>query len=640
LKITEKIGRNDPCPCGSGRKFKQCHGGHGQAGAASPPAASADKIVRGGLQLQQAGDLDAAESLYMKAIALAPRHPDALHLLGLLMHQRGNSREAIVYIEQAIAASPGIAEFHNNCGEACRAAGRYADAILHYRRALQLAPEFAESLVNLGVAQKSISDFSGAEQSYRAALAKRPDWKQAHANLANLLRIQARFAEAETEYKLALSGAPGDLQLYCDLAALLIEARDGARAVEYLLRAKDLAPGNAVIMSNLGLAYELQRDTHNAISAYRQAVTFDPHSADILRNLGFALFNVREIALSIDAYERSLALAPEDPNTHVNLAFSLFSAGDLPRAWREYAWVTKQHGEISRGEVFKTPEWKGGGIEGKSLLVWSEQGIGDELWFAGMYGDLQQRLGNSGRLVVECAPKLAPLLGRSFAAATVVPRQNPPHPAAKSADLQVSTVALGEYLRARFEDFDGTAAYLVADAGRIQHWRQKLGAIGPGLKVGICWRSSNASGRRAEYVTSLQEWKEIVAVSGVQFVNLQYDECNAELDAAELAFAVKVHRYPEVDMFDDLDETAALIKALDLVITAPTSVAVLSAALGVPTWQFSYIEDWRAFGRNMNPWFPTLTSWIRPCDQDWEPLLSTVAARLRETVSQTPETLH
>jgi len=24
--ITKKIGRNEPCPCGSGKKYKQCHG--------------------------------------------------------------------------------------------------------------------------------------------------------------------------------------------------------------------------------------------------------------------------------------------------------------------------------------------------------------------------------------------------------------------------------------------------------------------------------------------------------------------------------------------------------------------------------------------------------------------------------------
>ncbi|MEP7262359.1 MAG: SEC-C metal-binding domain-containing protein, partial [Usitatibacter sp.] len=26
VRSTQKVGRNDPCPCGSGKKFKQCHG--------------------------------------------------------------------------------------------------------------------------------------------------------------------------------------------------------------------------------------------------------------------------------------------------------------------------------------------------------------------------------------------------------------------------------------------------------------------------------------------------------------------------------------------------------------------------------------------------------------------------------------
>jgi hypothetical protein len=164
------------------------------------------------------------------------------------------------------------------------------------------------------------------------------------------------------------------------------------------------------------------------------------------------------------------------------------------------------------------------------------------------------------------------------------------------------------------------------------------------LKVGICWRSNNSSGRRAEAVTAISDWIDVLRVPGVEFVNLQYDECAEELALARDLTGTTIRHFKEVDMFDDLDETAALMQALDLVISAPTSVSVLAPALGVPIWQLNYIEDWRAFGRGSNPWFPSLRSWNRPWNETWPQVLARVAlaledrARVRDEVRATAST--
>lgn len=586
-------------------------------------------LVRGGMQLQQAGDLDQAESLYRKVLATAPNHPDALHLLGLLKHQRRNSGEAIEFIERAIIAQPGIAEFHNNLGEAYRAVGKFAEAISQYDRALELAPHFAEALVNRGVAQRSIGDLAAAEKSYLAAIARRPDMRQAHANLGNLLRAQSRFSEAEAAYKQAIGGGKTDAEICNDLGVMLLENGDTEQALKHLNRARELDPHNAELLSNIGIAYERQRDTPAAIAMYRQAIERGPASPTIFRNLGLALYNLRELEQSIEAYERGLALSPQDPDLHVNLAFSLFSSGDLPRAWKEYGWRAKQETESPRSRAFQAQPWKGEDISGKSLLVWGEQGVGDELWLAGMVPDLLQRLGNAGRLVLECSPKLQGLLQRSFPGATVVAFQNPPHAATWGLALQAAAGNLGGHLRNSFSDFPRRSRYLSADGNRVLHWKAKFAALGPGLKVGICWRSNNASGRRAEAVTAISKWGEVLRVPEVDFINLQYDECQAELSSAQALFGTRIRHFDDVDMYDDLDETAALTAALDLVISAPTSVSVMAPALGVPTWQLNYIEDWRAFGQSSNPWFPSLRTWNRPWNENWEQVLSRVAAELR-----------
>jgi len=160
--------------------------------------------------------------------------------------------------------------------------------------------------------------------------------------------------------------------------------------------------------------------------------------------------------------------------------------------------------------------------------------------------------------------------------------------------------------------------------------------LGPGLKVGICWRSSNMRGNRALDCTELRQWGAILRVPGVRFVNLQYDECEAELKAAEQAFGIAIARFPEVDMFNDLDETAALMRGLDLVIGAPTSVTVLSEALGAPTWRMIYGPDWQRFGQAKHPWYPSMRSFERKWDESWESVLQTIADELR-VVASSPE---
>jgi tetratricopeptide (TPR) repeat protein len=624
-----KVARNDPCPCGSGKKFKRCHGAGARSVTVREPV-DVNQLVLRGLRLQQSGDLDQAEQLYRKALESAPAHPDALHLLGLLNYQRRNSREAVKLIEKAIAVRPGVAEFHNNCGEAYRELGKYAEAIAQYNRALELSPDFVEAMVNRGVAQRLAGHFEASEQSYRSAISRHPELQQARINLGNLLRAQSRFTEAEVEYKQALGGVRTDAQVYNDLGVILLKQRDGTHALEYLNRAREMDSHNAELLSNIGMAHELMLQLPIAAEMYRQALTLKPDSAPICRNLGLALYGLRELRQSVAVYRQALQIAPEDADTRINLAYSLFSLGDLEDAWKEYDRRTQPSGEVSRSQAFDAREWRGEDLTGKSLLVWGEQGIGDQVWLASLLPDLVNRLGSKGKLVFECAPKLQVLLQRSFPQVTVVAVQNPPHIATKDVSFQVAAGKLGGYLRSSFDDFHQLPAYLFADTARVEFWRSKLAALGPGLKVGICWRSNNSSGRRAEFVTAIADWIDILRVPGVEFVNLQYDECAKELALAKELTGVPIRHFGELDMFDDLDETSALMTALDLVISTPTAVSLLATALGVPTWQLNYIEDWRAFGRDSNPWFPSLRSWNRPWDETWPQVLTRVALALEE----------
>jgi hypothetical protein len=199
-------------------------------------------------------------------------------------------------------------------------------------------------------------------------------------------------------------------------------------------------------------------------------------------------------------------------------------------------------------------------------------------------------------------------------------------------DYQIAAGSLARYMRPGLSSFprrEGSrGAYLFAAAERESYWRDRLEFARNRLKVGLSWKSSNIRGERALSCTRLAQWGEIFKVPGIIFVSLQYDECERELAEAEARFGVTIVRYPEVDMYNDLDETAALMKALDLVISAPTTVSLLSAALGVATWQMQYGIDWQYHGLPNSPWYPTMRNYVRAWDQPWEEVLSRIAGDL------------
>ncbi len=178
------IGRNDPCPCGSGRRYKQCHGAQGAGANAAPPARDPDELVRAGAEAHRAGRLDEAERAYRAALALVPGHTLAEHYLGVIEAHRGNLGDALPRLERTAAAHPDEPDFQVHLGLACAASDRFDDAIACYRRALALAPGHAGAWNNLGLALQEQNRRDEAADAFREALAADPDAHRVRWNLA------------------------------------------------------------------------------------------------------------------------------------------------------------------------------------------------------------------------------------------------------------------------------------------------------------------------------------------------------------------------------------------------------------------------------------------------------------------------
>jgi hypothetical protein len=215
----------------------------------------------------------------------------------------------------------------------------------------------------------------------------------------------------------------------------------------------------------------------------------------------------------------------------------------------------------------------------------------------------------------------------------VVPQTVPPHPRTRQPgiDFQIPAASLARWLRPSLERFPQRRGYLVPDPARAARWRERIGALGPGLKVGICWRSGLNQWARAPGSTQLNHWGPILTAPGVHFVNLQYGQCDEELREAERLFGARIHVWDDMDLKDDQEGVAALIPALDLVLSALTAVAQMAGAVGAPAWVLSRLanQTWWELGTDHCPWHPSVRSFPSGATGTWEPVIETVASELR-----------
>jgi hypothetical protein len=326
-------------------------------------------------------------------------------------------------------------------------------------------------------------------------------------------------------------------------------------------------------------------------------------------------------------FARVLELAPGYAAGRSDYAHALLARGEFARGWELYESRWEAEGWPDRA-AYTQPPWNGEPLAGKRLLVWGEQGIGDQIMFASMVPEV---LAQAAACCLTCEPRLAEIFTRSFPAARVVAQGSaePSTLAGQHFDYQVPMGSLGRHLRRDFGDFPQLRGYLHADPAKTRAWAQRLAALGPGRKIGISWRGGFVGTRRHLRSIDLQEWTPILTVPDARFVSLQYTECAAEREALRARHGIALHHWQQA--IDDYDETAALVGALDLVISVCTALVHLAGALGRPAWVLvPAIPEWRYMRQgDRMPWYSSVTLIRQQRIGAWGEVIADVAARLR-----------
>lgn len=499
--------------------------------------------------------------------------------------------------------------------------------------------------------------FAAAEEIAVQIVRRLPDCAAALALLGIVARKTQRAKQAVEWLRRASACRPDDASIRCELGRALADCRRLDEAALEFLRAIELNPSDAGACLNLGAVLGQLDQPETALEWCRRAVELAPNDAVAQFNRGNMARSLGMLEEATAALEAAVRLVPDFAAAHWNCGYCYLLAGDFERGWREHEW------RAAAGEVaidhYPQPRWAGESLEGRTILVHGEQGIGDEILFGSCLPELMLR---AGHCVIVCDPRLAPLFRRSFPRATVhgftrrQDRQGMPlaeqekvsgtkftRGLSRSATGSVNLVpdtfsipigSLPFYLRPTRESFPLRNQFLTADATRVAEWKNRFAAIGPGLKIGISWRAGGQPGERRMRTTSLEMWRPLLSLPGAKFINLQYGDCVEDLAAVRRETGVEIHDWADADPLVDMDAFAAKVAAVDLVVSVDNSTVHLSGALGVPTWVLlPMVPGWRwGIADSRSVWYPSLRLFRQARRGEWEAVFEEVRGLLRGMV--------
>lgn len=399
---------------------------------------------------------------------------------------------------------------------------------------------------------------------------------------------------------------------YLNLAMVYYNLRDHKNSLDVSMKGILLDMSNVSIHQNMGAALLAMGFLKEAKLAFETCITLDPSSLDAHLNL--ALINAREgnTLQAIEGYKFYLSKAETASDINICkyfLSYQLLKNGQLDEGWALYESgfdpSIPAYAARSPARRFVVPRWAGQPIPGQRLLVWAEQGLGDELLFLTCLKDV---LALCTDVILECAPRLVAVMARSFPTVTV--RASAYDPAnfneslSNDFDLHIPLGSLPGLYRQSLDDFDQSQRYAVTDEQTKNRFSRRLAGYEGKLKVGICWRSGLLSAERNNNYSAIKDWVELLKLPNCIFVNLQYGDCEAELAEVEALLGISVLRWSDLDLKNDLDDVLALMECLDLVVTAATAVNPMAGSLGKATLLIQPDWDWPNLGTAHYPWFP------------------------------------
>jgi tetratricopeptide (TPR) repeat protein len=508
--------------------------------------------------------------------------------LGLTNERKGAIDRALHFYSSIIASWPQeIAPYHRLSVLALQQ-GDPGQALAWTDKAIAVNDGLVEIWNNRALALAHLNRYEDARQSFERAISIRDDNWEAYYNLGRMLWVQKKFSEAEPAMQ----------------------------------RAAELDPYSAPTYNNLGLVlHELYR-YDEAIAAYDRALELVPDYIEAMSNKGASLYYARRLDEAETQFRLALEHAPDGAGIHYSLGTVLMSRGNLTEGLKEQEWRWKLPSYIKLRNYPNQPLWKGEPLNGETLLVWNEQGVGDTIQFFRFIHDLAKQ---NCELIVEVQSDLYRLLMASIS----LPNVRLAHSGAKhdSFDLHLPLMSLPRILDVRYETLRQFKPYVRPRGGELDEWRRKLKSMTPvenrkRKRIGLVWAGNPEHPTDRNRSMTWETISQIVTThkKRFQFFSLQQDQRLDHPDVIDLG-----------DVLRDYAVTAAVVSNLDIVIAVDTSIVHLAGALGKRVWTMLFHSpDWRWMsGHAETPWYPGMTLFTQKHPGVWDDVIS----EINETLS-------
>lgn len=520
--------------------------------------------------------------------------------------------------------------------------GEMEVAIGYFEAVIREQPERWDVIEALGICYRNIKRYHYALSCYQRLEEIDETKYLAIVIQADILREAKRYNEAYELLDRAYATAPNDITLCIKLGEIHFLLGNYIEAQQWYTRCSEHGDSYVAILTGFGLVLRELGELDRAYHQLTRADELSPDNPDILMNLALVLHDQGNHDQALAYFRRVLAIEPDNSLVTTYQAFTLLEQGHLGIGWDAYE-ARWHHPDIGMSS-FPFDRWSGPSESCQSLLIHSEQGIGDQIMFASCLPDLRTI---PSKVVIECNDKLESLFVRSFPWATVIGRSkldsNLWKKITKKITHKVAIGSLPRFFRRNYEDFPNHQGYLKADSKRSAKWSHRFKQLNS-LVIGISWRGGLPGTRRHLRSLNFVDLERILSIKNCYFVNLQYDFTEAE--SQTIPASIRTRMLTDYDALRNLDETAAVISAVDLVVTVQTTVAHLSGALNIPTWiLLPAIPEWRyrQSGSTL-PWYPsvrllrqtTIGDWSQVLDQLYTELTSGHSSDIKHTALSAP----
>ena len=611
-----------------------------------------------GVIAAQTGNTSYAVSLLGKAIQINPCHATAYFNLGNALKDLNRLDEALASYEQAISLKPDLVETYNNRGDVLNALNRLCEALESFEQAISLKPDFAKAYNNRGLVLKDLNRLDEALASIEKAIAINFDYAEAYNNRGIILLALNRLDEALASIEKAIAINPGFAEAYNNRGLVLKDLNRLGEALASIDQAIAFRPDYVEAINNQGImlkdlkrldealasieraialnpclaeAYNTRANvlialnrSEEALASIEQALSLKPNYAEAINSRGLALKDLNRLDEALASLDQAIALKPDMVEIRWNKSLALILMGDYMLGWRQYEWRLLKKENLIDYHIFPDKiAWRGEtDLQGKTLLVHGEQGLGDVIQFC-RYLPLLQATG--ARLIFEVPKTLVSLLSTLNCEMTVVASGSE----LPNFDAYCPIMSLPAVFKTTVETIPDQVPYLFTDPVKLAGWKRRLGDK-KNLRAGLVWAGSTGHNNDKNRSIGLQAMLPLLDLP-IEWHCLQKEYRPDDMNVLAQYPQIRQHQN-EIHNFSD---TAALIECLDLVITVDTSVAHVAGALGKPVWiLLPYSPDYRwLLEREDSPWYPSARLYRQDANRSWQPVLAHVADDLRILLS-------